>query len=172
MELESGFYVVEAQKEGYVTGTRKIAIKPAQENTLSLTLSPQPAPAPAPEPEPAQPQKPDGDAQEPSAGEQQSAQPVPQPGKERLFVEVLPPDAEVRVLNIGPKFEQGMELGPGKYEVEVKKQGLGKKVETIEVTAGQDTHATIELTGTKEQSSPSTGILKIENQPVQPGNHH
>jgi hypothetical protein len=37
----------------------------------------------------------------------------------RLFVETVPEDATVRILNIEPKFSQGMELEPGSYHVEV-----------------------------------------------------
>ncbi len=33
----------------------------------------------------------------------------------RLFVNTNPEDASVRILNIGPKFYQGIELSPGGY---------------------------------------------------------
>ena len=39
--------------------------------------------------------------------------------KAKLYVETKPKDALVRLLNIQPKFRQGMELEPGKYLLEV-----------------------------------------------------
>ncbi|EFK05401.1 caspase domain protein [delta proteobacterium NaphS2] len=58
--------------------------------------------------------------------------------KTKLFVEVEPATARIRILNIGPKFYQGMELDPGRYHVEVSSNGY----ETIEVwkklEAGRD----------------------------------
>ncbi len=177
MELDTGFYVVEAQKEGFLTATSKVAIKPDQATTISISLAQKaeqaaaPAPEPAPEPaaEPAPEATPE-EQQQTETPEQAQTQPQEQPetvepGKERLFITPVPDDAQVRVLNIGPKYTQGMELGPGKYEVEVKKQGLGKKVETIEVEPGKDTHHTIDLTKGKEQQeppAPETGTLRVE----------
>ena len=43
--------------------------------------------------------------------------------KSRLFVEVEPRDARVRILNIGPKFHQGIALDPGRYDTEVSRKG-------------------------------------------------
>lgn len=153
MKLDSGFYVVEAQKEGYVTGTSKIAIKPDQNNSISLTLALQPGHEPAPAPE-----------QDQAAEQAETDEPAAEPGKERLFVEHMPADALVRVLNIGPKYKQGMVLGPGKYKVEVRKKGVGKVVKTVEVAAGKDTHVTIDLTKGSEQEppAPATGTLTVE----------
>jgi len=43
--------------------------------------------------------------------------------KSKLFVEVKPGDARVRILNIRPKFHQGMALDPGSYHTEVTRSG-------------------------------------------------
>lgn len=43
--------------------------------------------------------------------------------KYKLYVFTTPDDATVRIENIRPKFKQGIELKPDKYEVQVKKDG-------------------------------------------------
>ena len=43
--------------------------------------------------------------------------------KPKLFVEVEPRDARVRILNIGLKFQQGIALDPGSYHTEVSSNG-------------------------------------------------
>ena len=62
----------------------------------------------------------------------------PEVPKPKLFVEVEPETAKIRILNITPKFYQGMELDPGRYHVEVSSNGY----ETMEVwkrlEAGKD----------------------------------
>ncbi len=157
MELESGFYVVEAKKEGYVTATNKVAIKPDQAATISISLAQEPGQETKTTPEPA-PEEP----QQAAAPEQTE---TIKPGEERLYVTPVPEDAQVRVLNIGPKYTPGIALGPGKYEVEVKKKGLGKVLETIEVVPGKHTRRTIDLTKDKKQqepTAPETGTLVVE----------
>ena len=41
----------------------------------------------------------------------------------KIFVETNPKDARIRILNIKPKFYQGIELKPGKYHIEVSADG-------------------------------------------------
>jgi len=42
-------------------------------------------------------------------------------GSGRLFVDTVPANSRVRILNIVPRFHQGMELRPGRYHVETSK---------------------------------------------------
>ena len=56
------------------------------------------------------------------------------PGK--LFVDTAPPGARVRILNIKPKFYQGMELRPGRYHVETSKKGYETKKMWVNLKGG------------------------------------
>ena len=47
--------------------------------------------------------------------------------KARLFVDTEPENAQVRILNINPRFYQGMELDPGHYHIEVSSNGYNKE---------------------------------------------
>ncbi len=51
-----------------------------------------------------------------------------------LYIKTRPADAIVRILNIGPKYQPGMLLKPGKYEVEVTKSGYPRHVSFFELT--------------------------------------
>ncbi|MEW6381565.1 MAG: SUMF1/EgtB/PvdO family nonheme iron enzyme [bacterium] len=63
----------------------------------------------------------------------------------RLFVETDPKDAQVKILNINPRFEQGMELEPGKYHLEVSASGCTTKQEWITLEPGEDKKFEIHL---------------------------
>ena len=63
----------------------------------------------------------------------------------RLFVETNPEGARVRILNVGPRFYQGMELNSGKYHVEVSAAGHETKKKWINLEAGEDRTIDIRL---------------------------
>lgn len=63
----------------------------------------------------------------------------------RLFVETEPEDARVRILNIVPRFYQGIELEPGRYHVEVSASGHETKNQWVELGAGEDKYIDIRL---------------------------
>jgi len=65
--------------------------------------------------------------------------------KGRLFVQTNPKNTKVRILNIGPKFHQGIELDPGKYHVEVSLSGYALKKRWIELREGEDVKVDIHL---------------------------
>ncbi len=69
-------------------------------------------------------------------GSVQSA--APYISKPKLFVEVEPVDARVRILNIRPKFRQGMALDPGDYHVEVYRSGYDMEKSWVKLVAGED----------------------------------
>jgi formylglycine-generating enzyme required for sulfatase activity len=67
------------------------------------------------------------------------------PAKARLFVETVPKDAKVRVLNIEPVFQQGMALAPGRCHVEISAEGYGTKKLWVILEAGEDQRLDIRL---------------------------
>jgi len=62
-----------------------------------------------------------------------------------LQVETVPEDASVRILNIKPKFVQGMELEPGRYHVEVAAEGYGTQRRWVDLVAGHEEPLRFEL---------------------------
>jgi len=63
----------------------------------------------------------------------------------RLFVETVPQDAMVRILNLAVNFEQGMVLEPGNYQLEVSAVGYETKKEWIKLDVGEVEHIVVEL---------------------------
>jgi len=70
-----------------------------------------------------------------------------------LRVQCNVPQARIRLLNIKPKFRQGMDLEPGKYHVEVSAPGYETRTAWVELTAGQAARITIPL-------SPDPGVQR------------
>lgn len=77
-------------------------------------------------------------------------------GRSRLFVRPIPDDATVRILNIAKKFDQGLELGPGDYVVEVKKKGVGEVVRTVTINRGEDLTLTVDITPQAAEAATET----------------
>ena len=67
------------------------------------------------------------------------------PSQGRLFIEAVPEDARVRVLNIAPVFYQGMELKPGRYHLEVSAEGYETEKRWVTLSAGKDKNINIRL---------------------------
>ncbi len=61
-----------------------------------------------------------------------------EPENARLYVNATPSDARVRILNIGPRFRQGMELDPGRYQVETSADGYKTRNEWISLGPGEE----------------------------------
>ena len=80
----------------------------------------------------------------------------PEPGKSRLFVKVEPTDARVRILNISPKFYQGMELVPGSYNVETSKQGYITQEKWVDLGAGENRRFEVRLEQLQVSIQPAT----------------
>ena len=74
--------------------------------------------------------------------------PTTVPDKGRLFVNTDPSGARVRILNIGPRFHQGMELNPGSYNLEVSADRHHTRKEWVELTTGDEKRVQITLTPT------------------------
>ena len=69
------------------------------------------------------------------------------PKTARLYVDTTPSDARIRILNIGPKYYQGMELSPGDYHLEVSASGHGKQTRWVSLAAGEDKRISFSLSG-------------------------
>jgi len=63
----------------------------------------------------------------------------------RLFVNTEPENARVRILNIKPRFYQGMDLNPGEYHIEISASGYKTKKGWVELTAGEDEIISVQL---------------------------
>jgi len=63
----------------------------------------------------------------------------------KLFVEVEPRDARVRILNIRPKFHQGIALDPGSYRLNVSAPGYMTRDQWIKLSTGEKKHVNIKL---------------------------
>lgn len=85
-----------------------------------------------------------------------SARTVPDIGSvetARLIVSAAPAHAEIRILNIKPKYYPGIELSPGAYHVEVSCEGYESVSKWIHLDAGRDQQVPIELTPFPEATS-------------------
>ena len=80
----------------------------------------------------------------------------PQVSKSKLFVEVRPKDSRVRILNIKPKFQQGMELDPGRYHVETSKQGYQTQKMWVKLDPGENRKVAISLERLHASIKPAT----------------
>ncbi len=63
----------------------------------------------------------------------------------RLHVRCRPADARIKILNIQPKFAQGISLAPGKYKIEVSAAGHATQRKWITLVAGRDTEIRVDL---------------------------
>jgi hypothetical protein len=63
----------------------------------------------------------------------------------KLFVDIAPPGARIRILNMDPEFYQGMDLKPGRYHVETSKQGYETRKIWVELQAGEDKRVKVKL---------------------------
>jgi formylglycine-generating enzyme required for sulfatase activity len=76
----------------------------------------------------------------------------------RLYVDTQPAGARVRVLNIRPKFVQGMPLDPGSYQLEVSAAGHRACTKWVSLAAGEDKSIQIRLTKIEMKFSNTLGM--------------
>ena len=74
----------------------------------------------------------------------------------KLFVNTDPPESRIKILNIKPKFYQGMELKPGRYHVEASKQGYQTKKMWVRLDAGEDKKVAVNLEQLQASIQPTT----------------
>ncbi len=65
--------------------------------------------------------------------------------KGRLYIDVQPAGAQIRILNIGSVFYPGMELEAGTYTVEVTAKGYETETQEVVLNAGEDKYLDIRL---------------------------
>ncbi len=78
----------------------------------------------------------------------------------KLYVETEPSGARIRILDIRPKFEQGMELDKGEYTIDAQLDGYNTEIRKVSVVPGRDN--TIQLSLTK---APEKGKLFVNTDP-------
>ena len=74
----------------------------------------------------------------------------------QLFIKSEPVKTRIRILNIEPKFYQGMELKPGGYHVEVSKPGYRTKKMWVNLGAGEDKEVVVKLERLQASLQPTT----------------
>ena len=91
------------------------------------------------------------------------------PVKARLYVETVPEDARVRILNIVPVFQQGMDLDPGRYHVEVSAEGYDADKRWVDLSAGEDENISVRLTAVRVERPQPVVSPPVARQPVTQG---
>jgi len=80
-----------------------------------------------------------------SAGRQSRVHLLQESLKGRIFVDVNPPDSHIRILHMRPKFQQGMVLPPGRYELEASHQNYYQVKKWVSLNANEDLTVEMEL---------------------------
>ncbi len=75
----------------------------------------------------------------------------------RLYVDVYPSNAQVKIMNIRPKYSQGMPLSPGSYHLNISAQGYVTQGQWIKLSKGEEKHVNIELAPQKTTKTFSPG---------------
>jgi formylglycine-generating enzyme required for sulfatase activity len=89
------------------------------------------------------------------------------PAMPRLFVNTEPASATIRILNIKPRFQQGMELEPGRYRLQVSAEGFETVESWIELKADEERTETIQLSKAQKEITNSLGMRFIRIRPGQ-----
>jgi formylglycine-generating enzyme required for sulfatase activity len=90
----------------------------------------------------------------------------------QLFVKANPEDARVRIMNIKPKYQEGIFLAPGRYHIEVSKDGFDTYLEWISLEAGEEKTVSVNLNASKAtptvtvDSADAITDVKLSNQPA------
>ncbi len=84
-------------------------------------------------------------------------------GGYKLVIEPNPGDAQIRILNIGPKYQPGMVLPAGRYHIEATQRGYRTERRWVALSAAQQVFAFA-----LEPTTPSSTILPQEEMPGQP----
>jgi formylglycine-generating enzyme required for sulfatase activity len=90
--------------------------------------------------------------------------------KGRIYVDATPKEAQIRILHMKPKFRQGMELPPGRYELEASYSGYFTLNKWVSLSASEDLTVEMQLQPKERiqvQPEPqiSTRPIQVEQQP-------
>ena len=149
LHLEPGEHEVTLYLPGHRTVTQKILLEPGGTFRIRHTLEPLPAGAP-PEPRPVAPAGPPPATGAPAPP---AARPAPPAGENTfgaIAIRVQPADAEVLIDGErwqGPPSDEALvvQVAPGRYRVEVRKDGYRSYTTLIDVRAGDSTPVNIIL---------------------------
>ena len=83
-------------------------------------------------------------------------------GPARIHVATHPDNARVRIMNIKPKFHQGIELKPGKYHMEISARGYITKSKWVTLSKGETLNLdfTLLTNADKTNSTPQVHVKK------------
>jgi hypothetical protein len=148
MHLEPGEHAVTFYLSGYRTVTQKILLQPGKTFRVRHMMEALPAGAP-PEPRPIT-------AVPPPRASEGSAPPSPPPASAdntafgAIAIRVQPADADVLINGDrweGPAFDEALvvQLAPGRYDIEVRKDGYRPYVTQVEVRSGQTAPLNVSL---------------------------
>jgi len=84
------------------------------------------------------------------------------PKETRLYVNTLPEDAKIRVLNISPPYERGMILPPGPYHIEVSAPGYKAVRQWLTLEANEEKSVLINLANPGEPL-PAPGLATVHS---------
>jgi formylglycine-generating enzyme required for sulfatase activity len=87
----------------------------------------------------------------------------------RLFVKAQPAPNTIRILNIKPRFRQGIELDPGRYYLEVSAEGFKTTGKWVALAAGEDRTETITLAKLPQLDDAITNSLGMGFILIRPG---
>lgn len=76
----------------------------------------------------------------------------------RLYIDTLPRESSIRVLNIKPKFAQGMDLSPGKYQISVSAEGYRTRTTWITLAVKRNHSVRLHLDAISPQKSNSLAM--------------
>ena len=79
-------------------------------------------------------------------------------------VKTTPSDAKIRILNIGPKYQDNIELKPGRYHLEVSKSGYQRHTEWLELSAEDKIHSVVLVETQKALVSPIQSVKEKTKQ--------
>ncbi len=71
----------------------------------------------------------------------------------RLTITPKPADARIRILNIAPPYEPGMQLKPGRYHIEVSAKGYKTKTQWIELDKQEEQELVVSLEKTPQKET-------------------
>lgn len=63
----------------------------------------------------------------------------------KLYVNPTPSDARVRIMNIVPKYEDGIELSPGEYHIRIDRRGYATEERWVKLSDGEEMDISVEL---------------------------
>ncbi|MGR9053934.1 MAG: SUMF1/EgtB/PvdO family nonheme iron enzyme, partial [Gammaproteobacteria bacterium] len=87
-----------------------------------------------------------------------------EPETAHLTVRTSPDGAKVRILNIGPKYQDGIELKPGRYHIEVTHPGYQRDVQWFELGAADTVHDVVLVEDVKVAAAEATPTQPMQVQ--------